>query len=305
MVRPLVRAWPLLAVGLVVAHAALHIYLQSRPGASAMFLFVAGPRVLFTLTVLTIVAAVYDLLYGGWRRLLRGALIFPIASLAGSVFLSLITYRAYPSSHDNRPAAWCLTLPLAGDIAVLHGGRTVEENAHAGSPSQRYAYDLGVARVGSTPAGGLADAADDAYGQPVSAPVAGVVVAVTDGLADRTSSTVVWPESVTTLGNHVVLRVDEGQFLFLGRLQPGTIQVRPGDRVERGEPLGHVGRPDAAVPHLHIHLQDREEPNLGEAIPVDVCSYEAIDAGDTWDATRPFDRGMPTGRDRRQVIRSR
>lgn len=270
-----------------------------------MFLFVAGPRALFALTVLGIAVAASDLLYGGWRRLLRGALIFPLACLAGSVFLSLITYRAYPSSYDERPAAWCLALPLAGDVAVLQGGATVDTNAHAGSPSQRYAFDMAVAQVAAFPPSGQAGEGERTFGQLVTAPIAGVVVSVTDGLADRPAEATGWPKFVTALGNHVVLRVDEGQFLFLGRLQHATIQVRAGDRLERGEPLAQVGRPDDDAPHLHMHLQDRAEADLGEGIPVDVCSYEAIAAGATWDTARTFDRGMPTGRDHKQVIRSR
>lgn len=304
MGRRITRQWPILAVALVVGHALVHGYLQSRPGQFAIPTFIAAPRVLFVSTVLAIAAAAYDILYGGWRRLLHGTVIFPIGALVASAFLTVLTYRTYPSSYDDSPAAWCLALPLLdADIAVLQGGRTLDVNAHAGDPSQRYGYDFGVIGRAAAGAGAATNALDSGHGQPVSVPVAGLVVSVTDGIPDRTpghADSRRWPHAI---GNHVVLQVEEGPYLFVARLQSGTIRVRPGDRVVQGEPLAHVGNPDAGVPHLHVHLQDRPGLHRGEGIPLDVCRYEVINWGRTWDTARWVDRGMPTGRDRRQVIR--
>lgn len=298
MTRGLARHWPIVAILLVATHALLHVYLQSRPGAPAVAVFLVAPRVLFVLTVLSIAAAIYDILYGGWRRLLRGTVVFPVAALVASTFLALITYRVYPSSYDDRTARWCLALPLAGELVVLQGGRTLDSNAHAGDPSQRYAYDLSILKDGSEALN------DDAYGRPVSAPMAGVVVAVGDGVPDQAPGAAAWPHGSAAIGNHVVLQIDDGQFLFVGRLQSGSTRVRPGDRVEAGEPLGRVGNPDAGVPRLHVHLQDQPELHRGEAIPVDFCHYEVIDSGATWDTAQSVERGMPTGRDHRQIIRA-
>jgi hypothetical protein len=302
MGQRLARQWPVLAVSLVVVHALVHGYLQSRPGSSAITVFVVAPRVLFVLTVLSIATAAYDILYGGWRRLLRGALIFPIVALVASVLLGLITYREYPSSYDDRPATWCMALPLEGEVAVLQGGRTLDANTHVGDPSQRYGYDLAVMRADTEPVGDGPD--DGARGELVTAPVAGLVISVNDRVPDRTAGTRIWPRRSDGIGSYVVLQVDDGQFLVIGRLRPGSVRVRPGDRVERGEPIARVSGPDAGTPHLHVHLQDHPEPGRGEGIPMDICSYEVVEWGATWDTARSVDRGMPTGRDRRQLIRA-
>lgn len=305
MGRHLARKWPALAVVLVILHALVHGYLQSRPGPAATIVFTVAPQALFVLTVLTIGAAAYDILYGGWRRLLRGTVLFPIGAVVASLLLTLMTYRVYPSSYDDRPATWCLALPLAGNVVVLQGGRTLDANAHAGTPSQRYAYDLGVLREGAVPGGdGTQMFRDGASGQAVTAPVGALVTSVIDGIPDRTPSGANPARGSNAIGNHIVLQVDDGEYLVIGRLQAGSIRVRPGDRVEPGEFIARVGHPDDDVSHLHVHLQDHPDPGRGEAIPVDVCHYEAIDWGATWDTARAVDRAMPTGRDRRQVIRA-
>jgi hypothetical protein len=301
----LARHWPTVAIALVLVHAIVQGYLHSRPGAAAIAVFSVAPRALFALTILTIAAAVYDILYGGWRRLLRGTVIFPLGALASSVLLTLITYRVYPSSHDDRPATWCLALPLAGDVVVLQGGSTLDANAHAGSPSQRYAYDLGIVPRDPAGAGGRAGVPHGgAYGQPVSAPVKGLVVSVTDDVPEQAPGDAERRHGSGAIGNHVVLQVDDGQYLVVGRLQAESIRVRAGDHVEQGELVARVGSPDADLPHLHLHLQDHPAPGQGEAIPVDVCHYEAITWGASWDTARPVERGMPTGRERRQIIRA-
>lgn len=303
---PIVALWPLWALLLLAAHVALLAFLHVRPGRMAIVPFVVGPVLLFGLTVVTVTFAVFDLLYGGWRRLLRGRIVFDVLVLSACVFIALLAYRAYPSSYDGRPATACLALPLEGDIAIMQGGRTVDANYHAGSPAQRYAYDVAIARDGSTHRGdGYVIWDYHAYGQPVLAPMTGIVVATSDGDPDQSPSTDAWLAWRSAGGNHIVLEVDDGQYLFLAHLQPGSVRVQPGDRVTVGTPIGRVGNSGrSGAPHLHLHLQDTPVANRGESIPIDFCGYEVVDWGQSWDAAKRVDRGMPTGRGRRQVIRA-
>lgn len=306
MVARVAAAWSRIAIGLVIAHAVLHGVLQARPGRIAMVLFAIAPSLLLVMTMVTAALMLRDLLYGGWRRLLRGASIFPLAALAASFLLSLVTYRVYPSSHDGREPAWCLAVPLAGDVAVLQGGAALDANYHAGAPSQRYAYDLGVVRDGSTYRGeGYVVWDYYAYEQPVHAPASGRVTTVTDGETDQSPSAVDWQPFRSAGGNHVVIEVVPGQYLMLAHLRAGSIRVRPGDVVRAGDVLGQVGNSgQSGAPHLHVHVQDHPEPNRGEAIPVPFCAYDVVEWGGSWDAATHVSRGMPAGRNRRQIIRA-
>lgn len=301
----LARSWPLLAVLTLVAHGLVHGYLQSRPGQAAMAVFTIAPKLLFALTVLATGMAARDVLHGGWRRLLRGTVMFPLGAILGSGLLALLTYRAYPSSYDTRPVPWCLALPLEGDVDVLQGGPTTDVNNHAGTPSQRYAYDLGIRRGPTTRQGDASGTSGaDGYDQAVLAPIDGVVVAAVEAASGPSSMVPAWWPWRHPDGSYVVLQVDDLAYLVLAQLQAGSIRVRPGDHVLAGVSIARVGDSRRSIePQLHLQVQDAPVPGRGEGIPVDFCAYDVVAWGATWDTAQRIERGMPTGGDRRQVIR--
>lgn len=97
------------------------------------------------------------------------------------------------------------------------------------------------------------------YGAAVLAVADGVIIAVKDGLPENTpGQPPATPIGLDTIGgNHVVLDVGGGRRVFYGHLQPGSISVRPGERVRRGQPLGKLGDSGQSdAPHLHIHVSD-------------------------------------------------
>ncbi|MEW6281889.1 MAG: M23 family metallopeptidase [Candidatus Eremiobacterota bacterium] len=85
-------------------------------------------------------------------------------------------------------------------------------------------------------------------GTPIVAPVRGRVLQVVD---DRTvEGTQRFHDS-----NRVMLDVGGGRCLTLVHHRPGTARVRPGDRVEAGQPLAEVGKSGTIVPHIHLDLR--------------------------------------------------
>ena len=44
-----------------------------------------------------------------------------------------------------------------------------------------------------------------------------------------------------TTGNNVIVRVSRGVYLLYGHMQPGSVRVRPGQRIARGDAIGLVG----------------------------------------------------------------
>jgi Peptidase family M23 len=95
------------------------------------------------------------------------------------------------------------------------------------------------------------------YGRSVIAAADGVVTTAINDLPETTTI----PEPPTpppigeTVGNAVVLRVAPGVFLLHGHMQPGSVRVRPGQRVKRGDVLGLIGSSgNSTTPHLHFQV---------------------------------------------------
>jgi murein DD-endopeptidase MepM/ murein hydrolase activator NlpD len=85
----------------------------------------------------------------------------------------------------------------------------------------------------------------------------------------------------------VILDLGGGRYAFDAHLQPGTIRVKPGDRVRTGQILDLVGNSgNSTEPHLHFHLPDGNPPCTTRS------SWPAVAARSPWDATaRARERG--------------
>ena len=83
----------------------------------------------------------------------------------------------------------------------------------------------------------------------------GTIVAAVDDTSDRTPQPVP-PESAS--GNYVALDVGGGRFAFYEHLQQGSIVVKPGQRVSRGDVIAKLGSSGSTSigPHLHFHVAD-------------------------------------------------
>jgi len=84
------------------------------------------------------------------------------------------------------------------------------------------------------------------------------------------------PITLETIGgNHVVLDLGHRRFAFYAHLQPGSLKVKVGDRVKRGQVLGLVGNSgNSTEPHLHFHLADSISPLGSEGVPYALDSFD-------------------------------
>jgi len=135
----------------------------------------------------------------------------------------------------------------------------------------RFAIDfVGVDRAGRTSTGDPDDPRKAiGYGSPVSAVADARVVVAQDGVAESRSirgNAAHRPEQAA--GNHVVLELQDGQFAFYEHLKPGSITVKRGDTVRRGQVIGALGfSGDSTGPHLHFHIADGASPHEAEGLP--------------------------------------
>ncbi|WP_457310631.1 M23 family metallopeptidase [Sphingomonas sp. UYAg733] len=144
----------------------------------------------------------------------------------------------------------------------------------------RYAIDwVGIDENGRTTRGDPDRPADAiGYGAPVLAGADARVAAVRDGMAESASI----ERSTKHLlgdgaGNYVALDLGHGRYAFYEHLQPGSVRVKIGQRVGRGESIGALGfSGDTTGPHLHLHVADGLDPLRAEGLPFVIDAYTQV-----------------------------
>ena len=262
-------SWLYTVLALLSAQVGFLALVYTRPGIVAVVLWYAVPPLVLVATAsLLLVAFVRS-----WRAR-QGPSGRQVAGYAALLIIvvSIAAFRIYPSAHDDAPSRVRFRMPLDSPVTVAWGGPTLSENYHAVMPDQRWAYDLLVTRNGSSfQETGTRLEDYYAYGREVVAPAGGVVRHMQNGEPD---GSIGQRRLRRAFGNHVVLEVAPKEFLFIAHLQPASITVRPGDRVSAGQAIGRVGNSgNSSEPHVHLHLQDRPTPSLGEAIPFYFYGY--------------------------------
>ncbi len=133
------------------------------------------------------------------------------------------------------------------------------------------------------------------YGQPAYAAAEARVVAAVDGLPDTPPGAL--PEGLPLEqadGNHVVLDLGDGRFALYAHFKPGSVQVRKGERVRRGQVLGLVGTSgNSSEPHLHFHVMDGPSPLASNGLPYRLRHFRATRRGVS---TAAFDQAIIDGR---------
>jgi murein DD-endopeptidase len=125
-----------------------------------------------------------------------------------------------------------------------------------------------------------------AYGEEILAVADGVVTEVKDGIPQNIpgpNSRAV-PITLDTIGgNHVLLRIGSGLYAFYAHMQPGSLRVKAGDQVRRGQILGLLGNSgNSTEPHLHFQLCDANSPLGSEGLPYAIASFEVQGRGWGW-----------------------
>jgi hypothetical protein len=208
-----------------------------------------------------------------------------IAYCAGVVITAALLYLVVGAirSHFYDETPVNLAFPFKnGTYAVFEGGNgrvSSLMNYHYGASihqgartnlSMRYAVDITKLTRWGNDADGFLPTQNDKYAvfnQVVYSPCDGEVSHVEDKWPNETPWTGSPPYNV---GNHVLITSDDFGVL-MGHLQKGSILVKTGDRVKKGQPVARTGNSGwTSQPHLHIQAM-RKSTGLfwgWEGIPI-------------------------------------
>lgn len=169
-----------------------------------------------------------------------------------------------------------------GPLAVSGHRRAIVPVDGTPAIGQRFAIDyVKIDTAGKTYRGDqLVNANYYAYGVDALAVADGIVVERKDSIPENvpgaTSRAV--PITLETVGgNHVIIDIGGGRYAFYAHLQPGSLKVKLGDKVKRGQALGLVGNSgNSTEPHLHFHVSDAPSPLGSEGLPYVMENFTVV-----------------------------
>jgi peptidase M23-like protein len=176
-----------------------------------------------------------------------------------------------------------------------HRRQFVVLGAHSALPS-RYAIDWVMTEGGQSSSAARDDIRSYfSFGRPVIAVADATVVKVRNDIPDNppghTGAESLKLSRDNFVGNMVVLDLRGGQFAHYLHLQPGSVRVKVGDRVRRGQVLALIGSSGSSFePHLHFEVTTSPETLRGEGLPYLIEAYDLV----TKDGRVPRQRELPS-----------
>lgn len=154
-------------------------------------------------------------------------------------------------SRFSKATVFRIHLPFFGEWTVSQG--------HGGKPTHqgdwKEAWDFVVEDAGGKTYEGEGRRVEDffAYNLPVNAPAEGWVVAVVEHVPDNAVGGVNVEDN---WGNTVVVKHGEYLYSKVSHLKKGSIKVKVGEYVHKGQALGNLGNSGRSPePHIHFQLQ--------------------------------------------------
>jgi murein DD-endopeptidase MepM/ murein hydrolase activator NlpD len=219
-------------------------------------------------------------------RVLRHALVFRARTgqerRASDVTVAVVAGSAPAIGPPFRNGRW-LAHEGPGNHRSHHWGSQLADNGRVTCP-QRFAIDFigldDTGRAVRTEARRSANGDWVGFGAEVIAVEDGIVRDRQDDVADNVPlAPLPPPRSVSArdlYGNYVVVESD-GHFVHYAHLQRGSVRVRVGERVRRGEALGRVGNSgNTSGPHLHVHVSDRATFEGSDGLPFAMAPLEVL-----------------------------
>ena len=122
-----------------------------------------------------------------------------------------------------------------------------------------------------------------AFGQPVYSMIEGTVVRASDWRRDHLARSNMWGVTYMmvegalrelggpgfVIGNHVIIRSEDGVYAVLAHLKQGSVTVAVGERIAAGALVGYCGNSgNSSEPHVHAQLMDCVSFWTGQGLPM-------------------------------------
>jgi hypothetical protein len=214
---------------------------------------------------------------------LRHRLVTADATMEGAIIGTHHTELKLLSSPVEGPN-WLASDAPSNDADNHHRRGIIILDGHA-LISRRYAIDWMQMQNGAAFSGEASEKRSYyAYGKPVFAVTDAAVVVAKDGLPDNVPGHntpghegfhPAVPITMDTVGgNTITLDLGNGQFAHFFHLQPGSLCVKVGDHVRRGQVLALIGNSgDSREPHVHFEVTTSSKPLAGEGLPYLIDRY--------------------------------
>jgi hypothetical protein len=157
----------------------------------------------------------------------------------------------------------------------------------------RFAIDfIALPEAGAIPAQRSPDA--NGFGADVLAVADGTIAIAVDGVVDAT------PPPITlelAPGNHVAIDLGRNRFAFYEHLQRGSVRVKAGDRVTRGQVIAKLGSSGSSSigPHLHFHMADAPSTLGAEGVAFVFRQFTQVGRFDSLTALTSGAKWLPSG----------
>jgi murein DD-endopeptidase MepM/ murein hydrolase activator NlpD len=146
--------------------------------------------------------------------------------------------------------------PFNGAWTVIAGGESRESSAQNNLLQQQYAYEFSAIDIDGSRYKNNGKANEDyfGYGKEVLAPANGTVVEAIDGIRENSPGL---RNPYASIGNTIIIQHSSREYSVLSFLKQGSVRVKTGDKVTRGQVIAQCGSSGNAIePKIHYHLQD-------------------------------------------------
>jgi murein DD-endopeptidase MepM/ murein hydrolase activator NlpD len=201
------------------------------------------------------------------RNAIRAQADLPVVQAAASGYLFPLTGSWYVGAGSSFHTAhrWAVPEEFALDLLRVDGNG----NAFRGNGTRRQDYYGYAAPVRAAHAGRVIDVFNDLpetdadlqrAGESKQAYMQRVVEGQMARLAQGTN---------IVIGNHVTIDHGDGSYATYAHLQTGSITLKVGEEVRRGQPLGKLGTSgNSTAPHLHFQVCDAPDALHCAGIPI-------------------------------------
>ena len=117
-----------------------------------------------------------------------------------------------------------------------------------------------------------------AFGEPVLSVADGTVIGVKNTFVDHPVEGFSEGLQMADLtGNYVIIDVGNGISAMVNHLVQGSVTVKVGDKVARGQRIGKVGNSgNSTQPHLHFQMFRGSAPLMGENVPFQFNNFTLV-----------------------------